>query len=49
MTTSNHRPYTYPEGKFEATYPPVIELMSFCQGADFVLRNRLNKWQYDQG
>lgn len=30
--------------KVEAAYPPVIELMSFYQGADFVLRNRLNRW-----
>lgn len=31
------------------SYPPVMKVMSFYQGADYVLRNRLNRWQREKG
>jgi len=33
--------------KIDASYPFVEELISFYQGADYILRNRLNKWSED--
>ena len=83
MTTSNHQPFTYPEGKIDlpvekyhiplfiyspehikgkkislidtdseepslkkinSSYPFVKEMMSYYQDADYVLKNRLNRW-----
>lgn len=31
------------------SYPPAMKVMSFYQGADYVLRNRLNRWQREKG
>lgn len=34
--------------KVDTSYPLVHDVMSFYQGADYVLRNRLNRWRKDE-